>query len=89
MENYLESIYSWLSIYEFDDFGDGTAYISRENIGESPNDNDATYQITFTDMSRDRYKCFIDAANIHEALGIFFRIHYDVSYDDIDDHFEV
>lgn len=40
MENYLESVYSWLSIYEFDDFGDGTAYISRENIGESPNDND-------------------------------------------------
>ena len=89
MENYLESTYSWMSIYEFDDFGDGIAYISRENIGESPNDNDKTYQITFTDMSSDRYKCYIDASNIHEALGIFFRIHYDVAYMDIEDHFEI
>ena len=85
----MEYTYSWQSIYKFDDFGNGIAYISRENIGESPNDNDGTYQITFTDMSRDRYECFIDAANIYEALGIFFRIHDDIAYMDIEDHFEV
>lgn len=46
------------------------------------------YQIVF-EYDNQKYYCFIDAPNLHTALGMFFRNHSNLSYDNIIDHLEI
>ena len=62
--------------------------IYREDVGQNTNDDDSTWEIIF-DFDNERYYCYVDALNINEALGMFFKLHYNVTYNDIVDHFEV
>ena len=68
---------------------DGELYrdLSRENddvfIAEL-----GRYEIIF-EYDNQRYYCFIDAVNMEEALGIFFKNHSSVTYDNIIEHIEI
>lgn len=67
---------------------DGELYrdLSREDDG-TPIDKIGRYEIVF-DFGK-RYYCFIDAISMDEALGIFFRNHDTVEYQNIVDHMEI
>lgn len=47
-----------------------------------------TYEIVF-DFEGERYYFYADAANLKEALGVFFVLHDDVTYNHIVEHFEI
>lgn len=68
---------------------DGKLYrdISREDDG-TPIENVGRYEIVF-DFENQRYYFFVDAINMDEALGIFFRNHETVTYNDVVDHMEI
>lgn len=61
--------------------------ISREDDG-TPARNVGRYEIVF-DFENQRYYCFVDAINMDEALGIFFRNHETIEYNNIVDHMEI
>ena len=46
------------------------------------------YQIIF-EYDNQRYYCYIDAFNLNEALGLFFKNHNNVTYDNIVEHLEI
>lgn len=56
-------------------------------IGKLLSGNEA-WQITFW-YNDDTYYCYIYADSFDEALGMFFRVHHNISYDDIIAHEEV
>ena len=60
--------------------------LERETDGTS-DEKISCYEIIF-DVGDNRYYCFVDAVNMDEALGIFFRNHNTVTYDSIVDHYE-
>lgn len=68
---------------------DGSLYrdLEREDNGTS-NEEISRYEIVF-DFKEERFYCFVDAININEALGIFFKNHDTVTYRNIVDHMEV
>lgn len=57
-----------------------TAYLAREEDGE--------FEIIF-EVDKGRYYCYIQASNIDEALGIFYKNHPHITYEMIVDHMEV
>ena len=61
--------------------------LDREDDG-TPTDEIGKYEIIF-EFGEQRYYCFVEARNIDEALGIFFRNHNTVEYNTIVDHFEI
>ena len=61
--------------------------IGREDDG-TPREEIRRYEVVF-DVEGERRYCYIDAINIDEALGMFFRNHDTVTYKDIVDHMEV
>jgi len=67
---------------------DGQPYrdLSREDDG-TPSKNIRRYVIVF-DVEK-RYYCFVDAINMNEALGIFFKNHDTVRYSNIFVHQEI
>ena len=68
---------------------DGELYrdLDREDDGTSIEDI-GRYEIVF-DFEEQRYYCFVDAINIDEALGIFFKNHDTVKYEHIVEHMEI
>ena len=61
--------------------------IDREDDG-TPREEIGRYEVVFDIEGKRRY-CYIDAINMDEALGMFFRNHDTVTYKDIVDHMEV
>ena len=68
---------------------DGELYrdLDREDDG-TPIEKIGRYEIIF-DFEGARYYCFIDAINMSEALGLFFRSHDVIAYQSIVDHIEI
>lgn len=73
-------------------------YDYHENCGAFYRDLNRPYdRINLIDIGRyeiifeagQRYYCYIDAINMDEALGIFFKNHPHVTYEMIIDHMEV
>ena len=67
---------------------DGELYrdLSRDDDG-TPIEEIGRYEIIFE--FGERYYCFIDAISMDEALGIFFRNHNTVEYNNIVEHMEI
>lgn len=61
--------------------------LDREDDG-TPIDEIGRYEIIF-DFEGQRYYCFVDAININEALGNFFKNHDTVEYNNIVEHIEI
>lgn len=61
--------------------------LGREN-DDTPVENIGRYEIVF-DYDGRRYYCFVDAVTMEEALGIFFKSHKNLTYNDIWEHMEV
>ena len=76
----------WQEKY-WDNNGDLCRDLDREDDG-TPTDEIGEYEIIF-EFGEQRYYCFIEAINMDEALGIFFRNHDTVAYQNIIDHMEV
>lgn len=55
---------------------------------DDTNPNVNRFEIVF-DHNGTRYYCFIDAVDMNQALGVFFRNHGDICYRDIVDHLEI
>lgn len=68
---------------------DGELYrdLNREDDGTSSEEL-SRYEIVF-DFEEQRYYCFIDAINVHEAFTNFFVNHDTVTYKHIVDHMEI
>lgn len=68
---------------------DGLLYrdLDRDNDG-TPIEDIGRYEIVF-EFGEQRYYCFVDAVSLDEALGIFFRNHNTVEYNNIVDHMEI
>lgn len=77
---------NWQSMY-WDNDGEWYRYLDWEEEEPSPADV-SRYEIVF-DVDGIRFYCFVDARNIDEALGIFFRYHSTVTYEQIYDHVEI
>ncbi len=67
--------------------GDWCRDISRED-DDTPIEDIGRHEVVF-DFGEQRYYCFIDAINMNEALGMFFRTHDTVEYKNIVDHMEI
>ena len=77
---------NWLSMYWNND-GERYRYLDWDK--DEPDVNEVPrYEIVF-DYGQVRFYCFVDARNIDEALGIFFRHHPTVTYEQIYDHVEI
>ena len=61
--------------------------LDRENDNIST-DEIGRFQIIF-DFEGQRYYCFVNAINLNEALGIFFKNHDTIEYKDILEHIEI
>ena len=61
--------------------------LDREDDG-TPIDKIGRYEIVF-EFGEQRYYCFVDAISMDEALGIFFKNHDTVEYQNIVDHMEI
>ena len=61
--------------------------LDREDDG-TPIEDIGRYEIIF-DFDKQRYYCFVDAINLNEALGIFFKNHNTVTYAHILEHMEI
>lgn len=85
-EEYRQTIFPELNEY-YDNDGDLYRDLDRENDGTDIKDI-GRYEIIF-DVAKQRYYCFVDAINMDEALGIFFKNHPHVTYEMIVDHMEV
>lgn len=85
-EEYRQTIFPELNEY-YDNDGDLYRDLDRENDGTDIKDIER-YEIIF-DVAKQRYYCFVDAINMDEALGIFFKNHPHVTYEMIVDHMEV
>lgn len=62
--------------------------LSRDIFDPDHGDFDPTFEIVF-DFDGERYYCYIDANTVEEALGRFFRLHENVMYSQVVDHFEI
>lgn len=62
-------------------------YINRFDYIKSEADT-SIYEIVF-DYEDERYYCFVRAFNSYEAMGIFFKEHASISFDNIVDTDEV
>lgn len=71
----------------YDNDGDLYRDLNREDDGTDIKDI-GRYEIIF-DVDKQRYYCFVDAINMDEALGIFFRNHPHITYEMVVDHMEV
>ena len=71
----------------YDNDGDLYRDLNRDDDGTDIKDI-GRYEIIF-DVAKQRYYCFVDAINMDEALGIFFRNHPHITYEMIVDHMEV
>ena len=76
----------WQEKY-WDNNGDLCRDLDREDDG-TPIDEIGRYEIIF-EFKEQRYYCFVDAINMDEALGNFFRNHDTVEYQNIVDHMEI
>ena len=76
----------WQSMY-WDNDGLWYRYLDWQEEEPSP-DEVPRYEIVF-DFDGIRFYCFVDARNVDEALGIFFRHHQTVTYYHIVDHLEI
>lgn len=61
--------------------------LCREKDGASIEEI-GNYEIIF-EIDKQRYYCFVTAINMNEALGIFFKNHDTVKYENIVDHVEI
>lgn len=73
----------WRMMYDEEHMAD----LNREDDG-TPIEDLGRFEIVF-DVGDERYYCFIDAINMHEALGQFFSKHENITYLNIIDHMEV
>ena len=71
----------------YDNDGDLYRDLNRDDDGTDIKDI-GRYEIIF-DVDKQRYYCFVDAINMDEALGIFFRNHPHITYEVVVDHMEV
>ena len=85
-EEYRQTIFPELNEY-YDNDGDLYRDLNREDDGTDIEEI-GRYEIIF-DVAKQRYYCFVDAINMDEALGIFFKNHQHVTYEMIVDHMEV
>lgn len=76
----------WQSMYWLND-GEWYRYLDWDKEDPSA-DKIPRYEIIF-DYQGLRFYCFVDAQNVDEALGIFFRHHRNVTYDHVVDHIEI
>lgn len=61
---------------------------TRDICVPDKDDFDPTFEVVF-DFDGERYYCYIDAYTVEEALGIFFMLHENVTYNHVVDHFEI
>lgn len=61
-------------------------YIRKDECDKTGEEEE--FEIVF-DIDNERYYCYVEALNINEALGIFFRTHETIAYKDIFDHFDI
>lgn len=62
--------------------------LTRDIFVPDHGDFDTTFEVVF-DFDGERYYCYIDANTVEEALGRFFRLHENVTYNHVVDHFEI
>lgn len=82
----IDKLKEWQEKY-WDNDGERYRDLDRGDDG-TPGDEVGRFEIVF-DFQRKRYYCFVDAINVNEALGIFFRNHDGVVYSNVVDHIEI
>ena len=85
-EEYRKTNFPELNEY-YDNDGDLYRDLNREDDGTDIEEI-GRYEIIF-DVDKQRYYCFVDAINMNEALGIFYKNHPHITYEMIVDHMEV
>ena len=89
--DYIEKAYPELKYYGIDD---NERDLCWDEVNEDPEANVlrsgrmGQYRIIF-EVFDERYYCNVEALNIVEALGAFFREHPHITYDMIVDHVEI